>query len=215
MSASPVPAPPAHAQIQPRRGFLAKFGAVLVGGLVGVFPFMAGLVAFCDPLRRGKGEVQAIRLATLDSLPDDGVPRPFPVISDRQDAWTHYPPEPMGAVYLIREPGQSTVRALNATCPHAGCFVGYLATKKYFRCPCHTSAFDLEGHILSDVSRVPHATWTCWNAKCARWAERARFGSNSRTSKRASKRRFAKHEGIVELAGSSHGHPEFLARSPV
>lgn len=155
MSAAPAPSPVStHDEAHPRRGFFAKFAAVLIGGLVGVFPFLAGVVAFCDPLRRGAGQTSAIRLATLDSLPDDGIPRPFPVISDRQDAWTHYPPEPIGAVYLIRDPGQSTVRAFNATCPHAGCFVGYLAAKKYFRCPCHTSAFDLEGHILSDVSRV-------------------------------------------------------------
>lgn len=149
-SKSPAPSP-----TEPRRGFLTKLGAIFTGGLVAVFPFMAGLVAVTDPLRRSKGQAREIRVATLDALPDDGVPRAFPVIADRQDAWTHYPPEPIGAVYLVRDPGQSTVRAMNATCPHAGCFVGYLAAEKYFRCPCHTSAFDREGRILSDISRVP------------------------------------------------------------
>lgn len=155
MADVPVSKSPAPSPTEPRRGFLTKLGAIFTGGLVAVFPFMAGLVAVTDPLRRNKGQAREIRVATLDALPDDGVPRAFPVIADRQDAWTHYPPEPIGAVYLVRDPGQSTVRAMNATCPHAGCFVGYLAAEKYFRCPCHTSAFDREGRILSDISRVP------------------------------------------------------------
>ena len=33
-------------------------------------------------------------------------------------------------------------------CPHAGCFVGYDAATNVFQCPCHTSAFDLDGEII-------------------------------------------------------------------
>ena len=155
MSASPAPKTPAKSNSPPRRGFIAEIAAVVIGGIVTVFPFLTGVVAISDPLRHGKRESRLIRVATLDSVPDDGIPRSFPVISDRQDAWTHYPPEPIGSVYLSREPGQTTVRAFNALCPHAGCFVAYLACKKYFQCPCHTSAFGVDGQIRSDVSNVP------------------------------------------------------------
>ncbi len=155
MTAAPVSAPSAQAAAQPRRGFLAKFAAICIGGLASTFPFLAGLIVMSDPLRQSPRQGRTLRVAALDSLPDDGVPRSFPVVCDRQDAWTHYPPEPIGAVYLIRDPGQATVRAFNATCPHAGCMVGYLPAKKYFQCPCHTSAFGLDGQILTDVSSVP------------------------------------------------------------
>ncbi len=137
-----------------RRGFFAKAAAIVLGGLVTVFPFLAGLTVVSDPLRRGQRKVDFLRVATLDSLADDGVPRQFPVIADRHDAWTHYPPEPIGTVFLLRDPGQDVVRAFNAVCPHAGCLVGYLAAKKYFLCPCHTSAFGLDGAVLSEVSSV-------------------------------------------------------------
>jgi menaquinol-cytochrome c reductase iron-sulfur subunit len=130
--------------------------AVAIGGLVTVFPFLAGALVVSDPLRKGRreGDRKFIRVAALDAVPGDGAPHAFPVIDERQDAWTHYPPEPVGSVFLIRRPGESGVRCFNAVCPHAGCLIGYLAQKKYFQCPCHTSAFDLDGAILIDVSAV-------------------------------------------------------------
>ena len=58
-------------------------------------------------------------------------------------------------VYLIREPGSEKVSAFNATCPHAGCFVGYQAQQKHFACPCHKSTFDLAGVRLTQRSPSP------------------------------------------------------------
>ncbi|HEV3006669.1 MAG TPA: hypothetical protein VGX78_19520, partial [Pirellulales bacterium] len=80
-----------------RRDFLTKLGAILAGGAVVVVPSAAGLVAFCDPLRRKSGEGGFVRVATLDALPD-GSPQFFQVIADKQDAWTLYPKEPLGGV---------------------------------------------------------------------------------------------------------------------
>ena len=124
-----------------RRGFLAIF----LGTILALFPFLTGLSVFFDPLRRRGSQGNWIRLATLDALPDDGVPRQFEVISDKQDAWNKYLNQPIGAVYLVREPGSEKVTAFNATCPHAGCFIGFRAAQKQFGCPCHKSEFDLTG----------------------------------------------------------------------
>ncbi len=57
--------------------------------------------------------------------------------------------QPIGAVYVKREPGSDTVEALSATCPHAGCFVEMDTESKCFRCPCHNSAFTLDGGIVA------------------------------------------------------------------
>jgi menaquinol-cytochrome c reductase iron-sulfur subunit len=140
--AAPKPAPPT---VPPRRGFFGKALAVGIGTLVGVVPLASGLAVFLDPLRRRSGLHEPIRVATLDALPDDGMPRLFPVIADRDDAWTRYTNEPVGAVYLRRLPGTETVQAFNATCPHAGCFVAFKPERKQFQCPCHTSAFEPDG----------------------------------------------------------------------
>jgi menaquinol-cytochrome c reductase iron-sulfur subunit len=128
-----------------RRGFFGKVLAILIGALVGIFPFAAGLVVFLDPLRRKAGPAQKIAVATLDALPADGVPRQFPVLATRQDAWNRFLNEPIGAVFLRRLPGTDQVEALNAVCPHAGCLVAFKPDKNEFKCPCHTSAFEVDG----------------------------------------------------------------------
>ncbi len=150
--AAAPPATTGASSAEPRRGFFVRAAAVVVGGLVGTVPLLSGLVVFLDPLRRKGGAAQAIRVATFDALPDDGIPRQFPVIADRQDAWNRYLNEPIGAVYLVRKPGEDTVAAFNATCPHAGCFVAYRADQKCFGCPCHKSAFEIDGARIDPKS---------------------------------------------------------------
>lgn len=139
----------------PRRNFLTESSAVVIGGVVAVCPVAIGMVPFFDPLRRGSGGPKEIRVAPLEAVPDDGVPRRFPIITDQVDGWTTIKNEPIGAVYLMREKDSPTVHALNAVCPHAGCFVGYSAAKKLFECPCHTSAFAIDGKRRLDLSQVP------------------------------------------------------------
>lgn len=128
---------------------------MLFGCLLLVFPFAASLVSFFAPLRRSGGGVRDLRIVSLDAVPDDGVPRRFPVIAKLTDAWTNYGKEPIGSVWLVRDQGTDNVLALNAICPHAGCMVGFVSDKDLFVCPCHTSAFDTHGKRRLDISKVP------------------------------------------------------------
>jgi menaquinol-cytochrome c reductase iron-sulfur subunit len=132
-----------------RRGFLAKSLAIACGGLATLPPVVAGLWAFLDPLRRTRGTASFLAVADLAAIPDDGLPRQFPVITERVDAWTGFAAEPVGAVYLRREKGSRDVQALSATCPHAGCFIDLEKNGRCFRCPCHNSAFTLDGGIVA------------------------------------------------------------------
>ena len=133
------------ASIGERRSFFAKMAALVIGGIVSVFPLASGLLVFCDPLRRKGDNTGFLRIATLDSLPDDGIPRRFPVIADRTDAWNTYLNEPVGSVFLRREQGSVTVTAFQATCPHMGCYVDYQIDDSRFKCPCHGSLFEPDG----------------------------------------------------------------------
>src|SRR5690348_4821755 len=123
-----------------RRDFLKKFLAGLIGGLIGLIPVGAGIAVFLDPLRRKAVSSGAVRVTTLEALPDDGVPRKFPVLATRVDAWNKFSQVPIGAVYLRRTNGKE-VQALNVVCPHAGCFVDFLPEKGIYLCPCHNSTF--------------------------------------------------------------------------
>lgn len=133
---------------EPRRGFFYRFVAAVVGGFVGLFPFAAGLAVFLDPVKRWQPGFRKVRVTSMDGLPDDGIPRRFPVIADRVDAWNRTKNQRIGAVYLRRIPGSADVECFNAICPHAGCFVDYQQTNNVFRCPCHTSSFSLDGKVI-------------------------------------------------------------------
>jgi menaquinol-cytochrome c reductase iron-sulfur subunit len=151
----PTPTPPPAAQPDgpDRRNVLAGAAALIIGGLVGLVPFGAGLLVLLDPILKRKasagsgegteGESRPYRrVATLETLPE-GVPVQVPVIADLTDAWNREPNQPVGAVYLRRN--GNSVECFNAICPHAGCFVAYAADRKVFQCPCHTSSFQLDG----------------------------------------------------------------------
>lgn len=147
MMHAPHPAP--HPDPQPgedRRSFLAKMAGVTAGSLLLVLaslPFVPGLITFLDPIiRKRGGRSGLVKVATLAQIPADGVPRKFPIIAEKIDAWTKSVTE-VGVVYLRRENEKDPPTAFQAACPHAGCFVSYALPK--FRCPCHNSYFTVEG----------------------------------------------------------------------
>ena len=139
--------------VENRRSFFAITAAVVAGSIAVLTPIGVGIAAFLTPLFR-KSKSPEVRIALLDQVPDDGLPRYFPVVADREDAWTRYPAQRVGAVYLIREAGQETPTAFTAKCPHAGCFIGYTPGAKVFQCPCHTSAFKLNGERVNGDAEV-------------------------------------------------------------
>lgn len=158
-----TPAPKVHSSASngepPRRHVLVAAMAAIVGMIVGLFPVGAGMLVFLDPILKrkksggGEGGKPLRRVASVEAIPNDGTPVQVPVIADLTDAWVREPNQPVGAVYL-RKNGDK-IECFNAICPHAGCFVAYQADRKVFQCPCHTSAFDLEGKRLSEKSPSP------------------------------------------------------------
>ena len=137
-----------------RRDFLKKIAASLISGLLGLVPLAAGLTVFLDPLRRKSAANGAVRVTTLEALPNDGVPRKFPVLATRVDAWNTFNQVAIGAVYLLRT-ADNQLRAFNVVCPHAGCFVDYLADKGHYLCPCHNSTFTVAGKVEDPASPAP------------------------------------------------------------
>jgi Rieske Fe-S protein len=149
---SPIPA----AGSDERRSFLAAIAAVILGGIVAAFPFVAGWGVFMNPLRRRpRGNDPAddgnfVRIGPLDLVPADGVPRQFALTADVVDAWMRAPRQRIGSAFLSRTETASgpKVTALSSVCPHLGCAVDYHATAGEFECPCHASAFAKDGAKL-------------------------------------------------------------------
>lgn len=135
-----------------RRSALVAAAAVFVGAATMLAPLGAALGVALDPLlRRRRGGSRWIRVAQAAAVPADGAPTSFQLVSDRQDAWTRYQAQPVGAVYLRRD-AEGKISALTAECPHAGCFVPFDGEK--FACPCHNSTFAPNGERLDPETCV-------------------------------------------------------------
>ncbi len=158
--------PPSPNDPAARRPFLVSLAAIASGLTVTLFPLFVGAGVLFDPLRRREaaapeGEngnqengaspaAKYLRICPLESLPPDGVPRPFPVITDVVDAWTRIPNQRVGLIFLSRtdEADGPKITAFSATCPHLGCAVEFNTGESQFECPCHASAFTREGEKL-------------------------------------------------------------------
>ena len=140
-----------------RRGFLGKVLAIVCGAFALLTPAGVGIVSFLNPLRmKGQGGA-SFRVATLESLPEDGSPQKAPIIADRVDAWNTIRNAQSGSVFVRRKPGTKEVEAFQAICPHAGCQINFEPGKEggKFFCPCHSASFDLKGARTDATSSSP------------------------------------------------------------
>lgn len=151
----------------PRRSMLVHGTAVFLSFLVVAIPSALGGLFFLDPILRKKksassgdtkedeiakkDEFDFIRLdVTKDSIPDDGTPLTVTIKDDLVDAWNMFRDVPIGSIWL-RKVGDGPILAFNTICPHLGCSVDYKPAENHFFCPCHTSAFDLDGKKKNDI----------------------------------------------------------------
>lgn len=146
----------------PRRGMMKSVVTAILGGAAAVIPLVPGLAFFLDPILRkdqasgaGAGGTKKdadgfIRMSIgFRALPEDGTPQQYTVYDDKNDAWNRFRNVPVGSVWL-RRIGSNLV-AFNTVCPHLGCAVGHRPAEGDFFCPCHTSAFDLDGKKMNEV----------------------------------------------------------------
>jgi menaquinol-cytochrome c reductase iron-sulfur subunit len=134
-----------------RRDFYRIGSALLASGMACGLA-IPGVAYVLDPLRRKSGGGTTQELAKLSVL-KVGVPQAFTVIDERRDAWTKYPREPVGTVWLVRQPAgtEPPVVAYTAACPHLGCLIALAAGGKSFICHCHHAQFKLDGVPLNSI----------------------------------------------------------------
>lgn len=140
-----MPSDPSPPPAEPRREFLKAAACAALGGCALAAPIGAAVVVLANPLR-AKGVPLAVRLTVLSALPVGGDPKFFQVVTERRDAWTKFPANAIGAVFLTRV-SENEVVAYNASCPHLGCAVEFQAKRDAFYCPCHDSEFARDGAV--------------------------------------------------------------------
>lgn len=115
-----------------RRSFLTKLWVAL--GLVALAEFIAVAFAFlrpAKPIARRKNAEAIVTAGEIDAFAPDSV-----------TAFVR------GKFYLTRL-ADGGFLALSRKCTHLGCTVPWVATANKFACPCHASAFDIAGNVIS------------------------------------------------------------------
>ncbi len=149
-------APSSDSESLPRRNFMAAASSVLIGSFVALTPLVTGIAFFLNPLLKRRANFKGsdgegfFDIAKLSDLPDDGTPLRFVLRADKVDAWNEFKDQTIGTVYLRKMPGDQVI-AFNDTCPHLGCKVEYQEGHQSFLCPCHASAFKLDGEPTNKI----------------------------------------------------------------
>jgi len=123
---------------EPRRSFLSRIAA-LFGGLA---VFEAGWIAtsFLGPRRS--------RVSLRDG---PGIQVAGPIEQFEPGSVTAFRE---GHFYLARLEDGGFL-ALHRKCTHLGCTVPWVADEQKFTCPCHASAFDIRGDVVSAPAARP------------------------------------------------------------
>ncbi len=142
---SPEAPPPSDAPTSDRREFLKSAACAVLGGCAVLPAIGVATVVLSKPLG-AKAVPVPVRLTNLTALPLNGPPKAFQVVTERLDAWTKFPANAIGSVFL-RRVGEREVIAFNASCPHLGCAVEFQGPRDAFYCPCHDSEFAKDGAV--------------------------------------------------------------------
>lgn len=129
-----------------RRDFLKTAGVGGLGlGLAAVVGAPAALYV-TYPLNHEtvSGGSGFLRVGKSELFPE-GAPVKVDVFADKRDAWNRIQQVKIGSAWVLRTGG--VLKALSSVCPHLGCAVDYDEGASKFKCPCHNSAFSLDGKV--------------------------------------------------------------------
>jgi Rieske Fe-S protein len=110
-----------------RRGFFAA--------VIGLFVAMVTL-----PSRRAHAKKVAVDIGKIEALKKVGGSSLIKIKEQK--------------VLLIRDTDK-TVRAINPICTHKNCTVKFSSETMKMHCPCHKSAYDLDGRVLDGPAPKP------------------------------------------------------------
>lgn len=139
---------------QSRRRFL-EIATLAMGGAIGAVLTVPIVRYVFFPVRR---DIVVDAGKPLDVMAADALKVGAPPVrvqltaSGVRNAWAVADDVGLGSAWVRRTEG-GTLQALSAACPHLGCAVDFDSQDKVFKCPCHRSAFAVDGAKLSGPSK--------------------------------------------------------------
>lgn len=121
-----------------RRNFMNRIWQIL--GIVALAEFIWFIISLLKPSKETHKSRPAESLRVIGNVDE------FPAGS--------VTPDRVNRLYIVREKDGAFL-ALSLTCPHLGCSVLWNEERQQFDCPCHSSAFDRRGMVLSSPAPRP------------------------------------------------------------
>ncbi|MBT8495105.1 MAG: Rieske 2Fe-2S domain-containing protein [Deltaproteobacteria bacterium] len=145
---------PAEQASPGRRGFL-KAAPLAIGGAIGavlVYPIVR-YVLFPVGRKTVSEAAEPIDVLAEADLDKGGAPVQVALVGEGvRNAWSVSDRVALGSAW-VRKSSDGEVQALSAACPHLGCAIDYDGGNDEYRCPCHRSAFALDGGKKSGPSK--------------------------------------------------------------
>ena len=132
-----------------RRGF---YGAVINGlnGIIGAALTVVAVPYLLFP-KRHRTSAGWTEATDLTKLPQ-GTPAEIIFDRVRKDSWRTSTEK--ASAWILKKSDQEVV-AYSPSCTHLGCAYKWDDPSKNFVCPCHTSAFSMDGKVLSGPAPRP------------------------------------------------------------
>jgi len=132
-----------------RRSFYAALIHLLGAGAAAVIAAPAEFYLLLRPKSPGAGAM--VEIANLAEL-ETGVPQEVVYYRTRVDGWKTT--KEKTTTWVVKNGPQSAV-AFSPQCPHMGCIYHWEDEQGSFKCPCHASAFGLDGKVLAGPAPRP------------------------------------------------------------
>jgi len=92
-----------------------------------------------------------VEIANLAEL-EEGVPQEVVYYRTRVDGWKAT--KEKTTTWVVKNSPRSAI-AFSPQCPHLGCIYHWEDERGAFKCPCHASAFDIDGKVLAGPAPRP------------------------------------------------------------
>ena len=140
---------------KPSRRRFMEIATLAMGGAIGAVLTVPIVRYILFPVRRN---IVADAGEPLDVLASSALTPGAPPLrvqlsaSGVRNAWAVADNVGLGAAW-IRKTADGQLQALSSACPHLGCAVAFDAQADVFKCPCHKSAFNVDGTKISGPSK--------------------------------------------------------------
>jgi menaquinol-cytochrome c reductase iron-sulfur subunit len=132
-----------------RRKFYAALVNLLGAAATAVIAVPAAVYLLFRPKSPGAGAM--VEIANLAEL-EDNVPKEVAYYRTRVDGWKAT--KEKTTTWVVKNGPQSAV-AFSPQCPHLGCIYHWEDEQGVFLCPCHASAFGLDGKVQAGPAPRP------------------------------------------------------------